>query len=186
MWWSTTITSSGRSSMAAPRSPEQVCCTPAKVGQGNLLPDAEPEADTRTEHRVAEDRAAAMPSGIVVCVHLDELLPFDPVLRRSPLRSQVTWFFKTIILKYYLDRQDLCVLRLVDPASGQSFASRVVLHEPADLTLNQLELALVGRSFLFSERCFLSPMPSPSGRGDPRGYRRDLVVLSGCPRYACL
>jgi hypothetical protein len=58
---------------------EKVCGIPSKIGQGDFLPDTEPEADTRTEHRVAEDRGSGYTVCIVVCIHLDELLPFDPV-----------------------------------------------------------------------------------------------------------
>ena len=59
---------------ARPEIAEQVRCIPAKIGQANLLPDPEPETDTCTEHRVAEDRGRGYAVSIVVCVHLDELL----------------------------------------------------------------------------------------------------------------
>ena len=62
---------------ARPEVAEQVCRITGKVGQADFLPDPEPEADTCTEHCMAEDRGRGYAVCVMVCVHLDVFLSPD-------------------------------------------------------------------------------------------------------------
>jgi hypothetical protein len=54
---------------------EQEGCVTGETGYSDLLPDPYPELDTRSEHRVTEDRGGGYAVCIMVGNHLDILLP---------------------------------------------------------------------------------------------------------------
>jgi hypothetical protein len=48
-----------------------------QISRSHSLPDPHAEPDSRTQHRVAEDRAGSYAVCIMVCKEFDELLPAD-------------------------------------------------------------------------------------------------------------
>ena len=67
----------GKVSGSRPEVAEQENAFAFQLGRIYFLTDPQTEANTRTQHRVAEDRAGCYTVSIVVCEDLDELVAAD-------------------------------------------------------------------------------------------------------------